>query len=258
MENALTTTKNFYELPNDQLRRAAEHYGAYSSSFVHREGHHKTAKYWRDTLPFYLPSGTIDYDDTAFLFNFRVGFFASLVKGVAENLVSCISEGLGLGKTYFDDQGLTTVRRLNLNSYPRCPCPNLTCGMAKHYDPDLLTITLEGGAHGLQILDENNQWQTVKAQPNALIVTIGTQMEVVSNGILKAPAHRVIVNDQRERTSICYAIAPANTSTVGPAVTGLPGARPAQYKNNYPYGEYLEQHMTNYRDTSVCFSKFKL
>ncbi|XP_074268431.1 flavanone 3-dioxygenase 2-like [Silene latifolia] len=263
MERAMQGATDFFELPINELKSKAvalksDCSGSYSSSYVHFSGIHPTAKYWRDTLFFYLPSQTshiVNILDPASQFNSSVGYYASKVRPLAEKLISFISERLELGESYFDEQGLTSVRRLNINSYPRCPQPALTCGMPQHINPDLLTITFESG-HGIQVF-KNNQWQSVKAQPNALIVTLGSQMQVVSNNVLKAPVHRVLVNAERGRTSICYAIAPSNETDVKPAAIGRPGAEPARYRS-YKYVDYLENHMMNYRDATPVVSHFEV
>ncbi|XP_074268389.1 protein DMR6-LIKE OXYGENASE 2-like [Silene latifolia] len=264
MERAMQGATNFFELPIYRLKSKAaelksEYSDIYSGSYVHFSGIYDRAKYWRDTVFFYWPSQTsqtVNIPDHASKFNSSVGYYASKVRPLAEKLLSFISERLELGESYFDEQGLTSVRRLNINSYPRCPQPALTCGIPQHRNPDLLTITFESGANGIQVF-KNNQWQSVKAQQNALIVTLGSQMQVVSNNVLKAPVHRVLVNAERGRTSICYAIAPSNKTDVKPAAIGRPGAEPARYRS-YKYSKYLENHMTNYRDATSVVSHFEV
>jgi len=55
--------------------------------------------------------------------------------------MNLIGEGLGLEYGYFDND-LTGLVLLSVNHYPPCSEPNLTLGITKHSDPNLITILL--------------------------------------------------------------------------------------------------------------------
>lgn len=68
---------------------------------------------------------------------------------------------------------------LRVNFYPRCPQPDLTLGLSSHSDPGGLTILLpDDDVPGLQVL-KDEKWVTVKPIPNAFIVNIGDQIQVL-------------------------------------------------------------------------------
>ncbi|KAL5081901.1 hypothetical protein RYX36_010322 [Vicia faba] len=54
---------------------------------------------------------------------------------------------------------------------------------------------------GLQVLIDD-KWINVPAIPNALVVNLGDQMQIMSNGIFKSQMHRVVTNTEKLRMSI--------------------------------------------------------
>lgn len=66
-----------------------------------------------------------------------------------------------------------------VNFYPKCPEPELTFGLPAHTDPNALTILLmDQQVAGLQVLKEG-RWIAVNPQPNALVINIGDQLQVM-------------------------------------------------------------------------------
>ncbi len=88
-----------------------------------------------------------------------------------------------------------------------------------HTDAGALTVLLEDGTPGLQVL-RDGFWHDVLPQPGALIVNIGDMAQVWSNGLYVAPLHRVLAMDRSERVSAPYFHNPAWGATIAP----LPGA----------------------------------
>lgn len=88
-----------------------------------------------------------------------------------------------------------------------------------HTDAGALTVLLEDGTPGLQVL-RHGRWHDVRPRPGALIVNIGDMVGVWSNGLYPAPVHRVLAMDARERVSAPYFHNPAWGATIAP----LPGA----------------------------------
>nr|XP_009758089.1 PREDICTED: probable 2-oxoglutarate/Fe(II)-dependent dioxygenase [Nicotiana sylvestris] len=103
-----------------------------------------------------------------------------------------------------------------INSYPTCPEPDLTLGLRPHTDFGFLTIILQNHP-GMQIMDKNENWHSVPVVEGALIVNLGDQLEVLSNGIYKSIVHRLIVNSEKQRISIASIHSLALEKKIGPA-----------------------------------------
>ena len=94
--------------------------------------------------------------------------------------VMSISLGLDVGflqKAFGGDEVGACMR---VNYYPKCPQPDLTLGLSAHSDPGCLTVLLaDDRVKGLQVR-KGDTWVTVQPVPNAFIVNIGDQIQVVS------------------------------------------------------------------------------
>lgn len=70
-------------------------------------------------------------------------------------------------------------QHMALNFYPPCPEPELTYGLPGHTDPNALTILLQDlQVAGLQVL-KDGKWVAVKPYPNAFVINIGDQFQVL-------------------------------------------------------------------------------
>jgi isopenicillin N synthase-like dioxygenase len=95
---------------------------------------------------------------------------------LGSRILDLISEGLGLKCGYFDND-LTGSLIISINHYPPCPEPSLTLGLNKHKDPYLITILMQDGVSGLQVL-KDGKWITVEPLPHAFVINIGHLLEV--------------------------------------------------------------------------------
>ncbi|KAL9225839.1 hypothetical protein vseg_001718 [Gypsophila vaccaria] len=138
--------------------------------------------------------------------------YTTQLKGLGSKILEHKSEGLGLEPHYFDGQ-LSGDDYLTINHYPSCPNPNLTLGLPKHTDPNLITILLQDDALGLQLF-KDGQWFDVDPLPNSFIIMVSNQLEIVSNGKLKSAIHRAVTNARKARTSIVYFINPTRECIV--------------------------------------------
>ncbi|KAL3500435.1 hypothetical protein ACH5RR_039528 [Cinchona calisaya] len=104
---------------------------------------------------------------------------------------------------------------LQLNSFPACPHPESTFGLAPHTDSMLLTI-LHQSDKGLQIFRDGFGWATVPPIPGAFVVNLGNIMDILSNGKFARVLHRVLVNQSKHRISVAYFYSPPIESQVAP------------------------------------------
>ncbi|KAL2337089.1 hypothetical protein Fmac_011535 [Flemingia macrophylla] len=126
---------------------------------------------------------------------------------------------------------------LRVNFYPKCPQPDLTLGLSPHSDPGGMTILLpDEFVSGLQVR-RGDEWITVKPVPNAFIINIGDQIQVLSNAIYKSVEHRVIVNSNQDRVSLAMFYNPRSDLLIQPAKELVTEERPALY-SPMTYDEY--------------------
>ncbi|KAH9619310.1 hypothetical protein KSS87_015728 [Heliosperma pusillum] len=254
----MSVSEDFFNLPTEQLRVLSQPLGGsymlYFSSLANVTGM-ETRHFWRDALILGLNSTELIAAwpiQPANLWRDVLGFSRE-VRALEAKILDLIARGLNLRQNYFGSQRLNESAAIMINRYPRCPFPALTCGMPRHSDQNLLTMSLQGGANGLQIW-RNGEWKLVVPSRNALLVTVGRQMEVISNGILRAAEHRVVVNSERARTSISYFSGPYDTCTMGPAAE-LTRTEPPKYQN-FKYDEFAWSHIHNPKDTASILPRF--
>ncbi|CAL9191178.1 unnamed protein product [Musa hybrid cultivar] len=154
---------------------------------------------------------------------------AALTK-LCRRLLRALSIGLGLDAAClpvaFDDEGVC----MRVNFYPRCPQPELTLGLSAHSDPGGITVLLvDDHVTGLQVR-KNDSWITVQPVPDAFIVNVGDQIQVLSNAAYKSVEHRVMVNAAVERLSMAFFYNPKSDVPIGPIRELVTCDRPALYR----------------------------
>jgi isopenicillin N synthase-like dioxygenase len=155
-------------------------------------------------------------------------------------LMRVLSAELGLEETYLEEAfgGSEEVSAsIRANFYPKCPQPDLTLGLSPHSDPGGLTLILpDPHVSGLQVFRDPT-WFTINPLPNAIIVNIGDQIQILSNAIYKSVEHRVLVNPEKERLSIAFFYNPKANLVIQPAPQIVSKDRPALYAPQ-TYDEY--------------------
>lgn len=64
-------------------------------------------------------------------------------------------------------------------------------GVGAHKDGELLSLILQDGIGGLQVQTDDGGWIDATPTPGSYVVNIGEQLELASDGYLKAAVHRV-------------------------------------------------------------------
>lgn len=106
--------------------------------------------------------------------------YAKYMREVAAKLFEGLSLGLGLGRHVLKEAagGEEIEYLLKINYYPPCPRPDLALGVVAHTDLSAITILVPNEVPGLQVLKDEH-WIDAKYIPNALIIHIGDQIEVI-------------------------------------------------------------------------------
>nr|UJP17039.1 flavonol synthase FLS [Chrysanthemum x morifolium] len=159
--------------------------------------------------------------------------------GVANKLLGLLSKGLGLEEDEVKQAlgGEDLIYMLKINYYPPCPCPELALGVAPHTDMSSITILVPNEVQGLQVF-KDGQWYDVAYIPNALIIHIGDQIEILSNGKYKSVYHRSTVNKEKTRMSWPVFLEPPPEFEVGPIPKLVNKDDPPKYKTK-KYKDYV-------------------
>ncbi|CAL0307096.1 unnamed protein product [Lupinus luteus] len=100
-----------------------------------------------------------------------------------------------------------------------------------------ITVLLQDTeVEGLQILVDDT-WVNVPTIHDALVVNLGDQMQIMSNGIFKSPMHRVVTNTKKLRMSVAMFNEPEPENEIGPVEGLIDEIRPRLYRNIKNYGD---------------------
>lgn len=154
------------------------------------------------------------------------------MKLLSESLLKAMSTSLNVEENCFMDQcGERRTMVARFNFYPPCPRPDVVLGVKPHADGSAITILLQDKeVEGLQVL-KDDQWYGVPVVPYGLLINVGDQVEIMSNGIFKSPLHRVVTNAERERNTLAVFIMPDVDVEIGPVYKLINEERPRAYKN---------------------------
>ena len=168
----------------------------------------------------------------------KVGKYSEATHVLHKQLIEAISESLGLEKSYLQEEIEEGSQVMAVNCYPACPQPGIALGMPPHSDFSSLTILLQS-SQGLQIKDKNNNWICVPYIEGALIVQLGDQVEVMSNGIYRSVVHRVTVNKDVNRLSFASLHSLPMNKKISPAPQLVNEDKPAAY-GDFSFNDFLE------------------
>lgn len=159
-----------------------------------------------------------------------------------EVLMKVLSRDLGLETENSLNENVGGERKaiqMRINYYPPCPQPDLVLGLASHSDVNVLTILVHDQTPGLQIR-KDGAWIDVQCVPGALVVNIGDQMEILSNGRYKSIEHRSRVHKDRSRLSVAMFCSPPRDVVVSPRRELIDAEHPPLYQG-VSYGEYVRK-----------------
>ncbi|XP_011017896.1 PREDICTED: protein SRG1-like [Populus euphratica] len=170
--------------------------------------------------------------------------YTTKLKVIVEVVLKAMARSLNLEDNCFLDMyGERALMQARFNLFPPCPRPDRSLGLKPHSDGSAITIVLQDKeVEGLQFL-KDDQWFRVPIQlPHALLINVGDQSEVMSNGFFKSPVHRVVTNSERERTSVAVFCSPDPDNDIEPVDGAVSETRPRLYKKVQDYGSKYFQY----------------
>ncbi|XP_050886888.1 hyoscyamine 6-dioxygenase isoform X2 [Lathyrus oleraceus] len=212
---------------------------------------------WRDSLRH--PSHPLEqwqhlWPQNPITYRECVGNFSVKIKDLGSRILDLISEGLDLKCGYFDND-LTGSMIISVNHYPPCPKPSLTLGLPKHKDPYLITILMQDGVSGLQVLKDAT-WVAVEPLPHAFVINIGHLLEIISKGKLISAEHRAVTNSSHTRTSAAFFIAPSDDCLIEPA-QDISDENDHPILKSFKYKEFLKEFFNAHGDTDLLLKSLE-
>ncbi|GMH05272.1 hypothetical protein Nepgr_007112 [Nepenthes gracilis] len=146
--------------------------------------------------------------------------FAKDLEKLAEELLDLLCENLGLEKGYlkrvfYGSNGPTFGTKVS--NYPPCPKPELIKGLRAHTDAGgIILLFQDDKVSGLQLL-KDDQWIDVPPMKHSIVINLGDQLEVITNGKYKSVMHRVIAQPDGNRMSLASFYNPGSDALIYPA-----------------------------------------
>ncbi|KAK6154618.1 hypothetical protein DH2020_008866 [Rehmannia glutinosa] len=148
--------------------------------------------------------------------------FAAQLEILAEQLLDLLCENLGLEKGYlkkafYGSKGPNFGTKVS--NYPPCPKPDLIKGLRAHTDAGgIILLFQDDKVSGLQLL-KDGQWVDVPPMRHSIVINLGDQLEVITNGKYKSVLHRVIAQTDGNRMSLASFYNPGSDAVIYPAPT---------------------------------------
>ncbi|XP_058081148.1 1-aminocyclopropane-1-carboxylate oxidase-like [Magnolia sinica] len=146
--------------------------------------------------------------------------FVVKLEKLAEELLDLLCENLGLEKGYLKKAFCGTkgpTFGTKVSNYPPCPRPELIKGLRAHTDAGgIILLFQDDRVSGLQLL-KDGQWIDVPPMHHSIVINLGDQLEVITNGKYKSVLHRVVAQTDGNRMSIASFYNPGSDAVIFPA-----------------------------------------
>nr|XP_043625925.1 1-aminocyclopropane-1-carboxylate oxidase homolog 3-like [Erigeron canadensis] len=260
IDNVVNDMKKFYEQPME-----------YKMQYYHRDAQKKGAAYytnfdlyqsqgasWRDTFQVRLSPTEPEWDAVPGMCKAPLLDWDKAVVGLAKQLMSILSEGLGLKSDKLNEMLCYEHRLCASHYYPPCPEPELTIGIGSHTDPCVITLLVQNEIGNLLQVKCGEDWAYVEAVPGAIVINIGDLLQVLSNDEYKSVEHRVLANPtDGARVSVATFFNPTNVQMIlGPFPELISAETPAAFKE-FLFADYLGRFYTRELDGKTLVNFYR-
>ncbi|KAH1244065.1 Codeine O-demethylase [Glycine max] len=195
--------QKFFQLPKEEKQKCARerepnNIEGYDNDIIYSENQRLD---WTDRV--YLKVLPEDQRKFKFWPQNPNDFIYRKYKAETEVIIKAMTNSLNLEEDCFlNECGERDVMFLRFNYYPPCPMPDHVLGLKPHADGSTITFLLQDKlVQGLQGL-KYDQWFKVPIILDALVINVGDQTEILSNGIFRSPIHRAVINSEKERLTV--------------------------------------------------------
>ncbi|MBA0795543.1 hypothetical protein Gohar_006399 [Gossypium harknessii] len=163
--------------------------------------------------------------------------FAVKLEKLAEELLDLFCENIGLEKGYlkkafYGAKGPTFGTKVS--NYPPCPTPDKIKGLRAHTDAGgIILLFQDPVVGGLQLL-KDGEWVDVPPLRHSIVINLGDQLEVITNGKYKSVEHRVIAQTDGTRMSLASFYNPGSDAVIYPAPALVEKEAEEENKQVYP------------------------
>ncbi|KMZ56826.1 hypothetical protein ZOSMA_91G00930 [Zostera marina] len=172
--------------------------------------------------------------------------FDEKVMIIMDEIFKSLARSLGLDEFYFINNGTKGRTMWRFNYYPSCSKPDLVLGLKIHTDATFLTILLlDDKVPGLQVFNDEFGWVKVPIRPDALVVVLGDEIQIMSNGVYKSVIHKVVTNSEQERISLAIFVLSEPEKEIGPIDELIEEGEPRLYRKIMAK-RFLEHAFSNY------------
>ena len=247
IDRAWAETAELFALPEDEKRcyfregaGGARGYTPFKTEIARDARHVDLKEFWHvgrelpaghryaDTMaPNIWPERPAGFRDTF------VELFAAF-DAAGDKLLSAIARYLDLAPDWFDPAVKDGNSVLRLLHYPPIPVDAEGVRAGAHEDINLITLLLGAEEAGLELLDRDGRWLSIKPPEGAMVVNVGDMLQRLTNHVLPSTTHRV-VNPPPERRghsrySMPFFLHPAPDFLI----ETLPGTVTTNNPNRYP------------------------
>nr|KYP64930.1 Protein SRG1 [Cajanus cajan] len=242
--------KQFFHLPKEEKKKCARepnNVEGYGNDIVYSQKHRLdwTDRVYLKVLPEdqrnfkFWPQNPNDFRSTVLQ-------YTESLRLLTEVILKAMAKSLNLEEdSFLNECGERAAMFLRFNYYPPCPMPDHVLGLRPHADGSTITFLLQDKqVEGLQVL-KDDQWFKVPIIPDALVINVGDQIEILSNGIFWSPVHRAVIDAEKERLTVAMFCTPDSEKEIKPVDKLVNESRPVLYRpvKNYPeiYNQYYQQ-----------------
>jgi isopenicillin N synthase-like dioxygenase len=260
IERAWALTEEFFRLPEDEKRRyfvegggGARGYTPFKTEIAKDATHVDLKEFWHvgrqlaaghrfasQMSPNIWPDRPEGFRETF------IELFAAF-DTAGDRLLSAIARHLKLPADWFDHAVKDGNSVLRLLHYPPIPADAEGVRAGAHEDINLITLLLGAEEAGLQLLDRDGHWLSIKPPQGAMVVNVGDMLQRLTNHVLPSTTHRVI-NPAPERRgfsrySMPFFLHPAPDFLIETLPSTITSDNPNRYPVPITAHDYLHERL---------------